>query len=50
MPGEEPFESSDTPVSALAEEITRRTNEKAGKDLNRVSDVPVLFLFYFTSV
>lgn len=44
VPGEEAFEAMETPVSNLSEEIARRTHEKAGKDPNRVSDIPV-FIF-----
>jgi hypothetical protein len=45
-PNEDPFESSETPVTQLVEEIVRRTNDKAGKDPTRVSDVPVSFVLF----
>src|SRR5690349_5727949 len=39
---EDPWESNDTPVHRLVEEIVRRTNERAGNSGDRVSAVPII--------
>ena len=44
---QDPFEDRDTPVNELLDEITRRTNERAGVGSDKVSDIPIILRVEF---
>lgn len=47
IPDQDPFEDKDTAVHDLVDEITRRTNERAGVGSDKVSDVPIILRVEF---